>query len=105
MTSTKACGLTTTSWRRMSFKQSQFLMAVTGLLFTTAVTCFAQSDSVLADRIEAGDRKGALEMIQRNIPVDGAQPDGTTALHWAVYRVDEELVKALLARRAKADVV
>jgi len=80
-------------------------MAVAGLLFTTAVNCFAQSDSVLADRIEAGDRKAALEMIQRNVPVNSAQPDGTTALHWAVYRVDEELVKALLARRAKVDVV
>jgi len=70
-----------------------------------AMTCFAESDSALADRIEAGDRKAALEMIQRNAPVNSAQPDGTTPLHWAVYRVDEELVKTLLARGAKPDVV
>ncbi|HYR91839.1 MAG TPA: ankyrin repeat domain-containing protein [Terriglobia bacterium] len=70
-----------------------------------AVTSFAQSDSALADRIEAGDRKAALEMIGRNSPVNTSQPDGTTPLHWAVYRVDEELVKALLARGAKADIV
>jgi ankyrin repeat protein len=43
-------------------------------------------------------------MVQRNVPVNAAQPDGTTPLHWAVYRVDEELVKALLAHGAKADV-
>ena len=33
------------------------------------------------------------------------QPDGSTPLHWAVYRVDRELVAALLRRGAKADVV
>jgi ankyrin repeat protein len=77
-----------------------------------AVTCMwsittvaQQNDSALADRIEAGDRKSALEMIAKNVPVNAAQPDGSTPLHWAVYRVDEELVKALLAREAKADVL
>jgi ankyrin repeat protein len=81
------------------------LIAFTCVLSAAALTSFAQSESVLADRIEAGDRKAALEMIARNAPVNSAQPDGTTPLHWAVYRVDEELVKALLARGAKADVV
>jgi ankyrin repeat protein len=85
--------------------QTAATIAVTCVLFATAVTCFAESDSMLADRIEAGDRKAALEMISRNAPVNAAQPDGTTPLHWAVYRVDEELVKSLLARGAKADVV
>jgi ankyrin repeat protein len=69
------------------------------------VNSLAQSGSALADRIEAGDRKAALEMIARNASINSPQPSGTTPLHWAVYRVDEELVKALLARGAKADVV
>lgn len=89
----------------MSFKSIKNPVAVTGLLFVMAVTSLAQSDSTLADRIEAGDRKAALEMIARNAPVNNAQPDGSTPLHWAVYRVDEELVKSLIARGAKADVV
>jgi ankyrin repeat protein len=93
----------------MSFSRFKLSITVTCLFTAMVVTCFAQSgslsESVLADRIEAGDRKAALEMIARNTPVNGAQPDGTTPLHWAVYRVDEELVKALLARGAKADVV
>src|SRR5262245_16918005 len=105
MTSTKDCGLTITSWRPMLFNRLKSLLAVNFMLSAAAMTCFAESDSALADRIEAGDRKAALEMIQRNAPVNSAQPDGTTPLHWAVYRVDEELVKALLARGAKADVV
>lgn len=92
----------------MSFKRLIPLIAVTCVLLA-AVTCFGQSatvpGSVLADRIESGDRKTALEMIARNTNVNVAQRDGSTPLHWAVYRVDEELVKALLARGAKADVV
>jgi ankyrin repeat protein len=75
------------------------------VLLVATLPCLAQSNSSLADRIEAGDRKAALEMIRQNVPVNSAQPDGTTPLHWAVYRVDEELVNALLARGAKADVV
>src|SRR5215831_5563201 len=105
MTFTKDCGLTITSWFSMSFNRLKSLIAVTFMLSGAAMICFAESDSALVDRIEAGDRKAALEMIQRNVPVNSAQPDGTTPLHWAVYRVDEELVKTLLARGAKADVV
>jgi len=88
----------------MLSKRFTTLAAVTCALFAAAVTSFAQSDTALADRIERGDRKAALELIARNAPVNGSQPDGSTPLHWAVYRVDEELVKTLLARGAKADV-
>jgi ankyrin repeat protein len=87
----------------MLFKR--LTLTLTIAFFASALTCFAQSPSPLADRIEAGDRKGTLELIARKTPVNSAQPDGSTPLHWAVYRVDEELVKALLARGAKADVV
>jgi ankyrin repeat protein len=89
----------------MSFNRFKLLLIATSMLFAAAVTSFAQSGSALADRIEAGDRKAALELLTRNAPVNSPQPDGSTPLHWAVYRVDEELVKALLARGAKADVV
>ena len=50
----------------------------------------------LADKIQAGDRRAALEMIAKGADVNQTQPDGTTPLHWAVYRVDRELVQALL---------
>ena len=33
-----------------------------------------------------------------------AQPDGTRPIHWAVYRVDYELLDALIAKKAKVDV-
>src|SRR5215471_5182261 len=104
MTSTKACGLTTTSWHPMLFKRIKTLLAAACVLSAASMLSFAQSGSALADRIEAGDRKAALDLIAKNVPVNSAQPDGTTPLHWAVYRVDEELVKTLLGRGAKADV-
>jgi uncharacterized protein len=58
----------------------------------------------LAELIRAGNRTAALEQIRLGADVNAAQGDGTTALHWAVYKVDPELVALLLARGAKPDV-
>src|SRR5215472_5468029 len=60
--------------------------------------------SALADRIQAGDRRAALALIDGGADVNRAQPDGTTPLHWAAYRVDQDLVQTLLKKGAKADV-
>jgi ankyrin repeat protein len=73
------------------------------LLFVAPGTAAAQSS--LADRIQSGDRKSALAMIAAGADVNKAQPDGTTPLHWAAYRVDRELVQTLLKKGARADVV
>ena len=43
-------------------------------------------------------------MIQAGADVNEAQPDGTRPIHWAVYRVDYDLVDALIAKKAKVDV-
>ena len=57
-----------------------------------------RSDSGRRSRRGAGhDRQGRR--------VNQTQPDGTTPLHWAVYRVDRELVAALLKKGARAHVV
>jgi len=80
--------------------------------FVLAVCCAAAAAPVwaqapkssLADLIEAGNRKAALEKIRAGADVNEAQPDGTRPIHWAVYRVDYELLDALIARKAKVDV-
>ena len=59
----------------------------------------------LADLIQAGDRGAALAAIRAGADVNAAQGDGTTPLHWAVYKVDAELVAQLLKRGATANVV
>jgi len=63
----------------------------------------AKPDS-LATLIQSGNRKTALEKIRAGADVNEAQPDGTRPVHWAVYRVDYELLDALIARKAKVDV-
>ena len=63
-----------------------------------------QSGSVLADLIQAGNRKAALDTIRTGADVNAAQPDGTRPIHWAVYKVDYELIQALIAKKATVDV-
>jgi uncharacterized protein len=58
----------------------------------------------LATLIQRGDRKAALERIRAGADVNEAQPDGTRPIHWAVFKVDYELLDALIAKKAKADV-
>src|SRR6185312_282131 len=63
----------------------------------------AENDS-LAGLIRAGNRKAALEKIRAGADVNAAQPDGTRPVHWAVYRVDYELLDALIAKKAQVNV-
>ena len=58
----------------------------------------------LANLIQEGNRKAALAQIRAGADVNAAQPDGTRPIQWAVYRVDYELLDALIAKKAKVDV-
>jgi ankyrin repeat protein len=64
----------------------------------------AHAQRPLADLIQNGERAAALALIDDGTDVNVTQGDGTTPLHWAVYKVDRELVTELLDRGAKADV-
>src|SRR4051794_38754196 len=80
--------------------------AVGAALGQSQTTTQAQREaSTLADLIQAGNRKTALDRIRTGgADVNAAQPDGTRPIHWAVYRVDYELIDALIAKKAKVDV-
>src|SRR5579862_5752884 len=74
-------------------------------LISAAVPVLAQGQKdSLASLIQSGNRKAALDRIRAGADVNEAQPDGTRPVHWAVYRVDHELLQALIARKAKVDV-
>jgi ankyrin repeat protein len=62
----------------------------------------AQKES-LASLIQDGNRKAALDRIRAGADVNEAQPDGTRPIHWAVYKVDHELLAALIAKKAKVN--
>jgi ankyrin repeat protein len=91
----------------MSFENRRLtlLPAAAWLSFALCVApAAAQTDAALADRIQAGDIEAARESIRQGAGVNAAQPDGTTPLHWAVYRVEPGLVAELLARGARPEV-
>jgi uncharacterized protein len=64
----------------------------------TAVT----RDTRLVEALKAGDTAAALGLLQKRVDVNVAEPDGTTALHWAVRLDDLNLVNRLI--RAGANV-
>jgi ankyrin repeat protein len=80
---------------------------ITALLTTIAAwssLSFAQAASPLADLIQDGRRYEAIRLIDQGADVNEAQNDGTTPLHWAVYRKDTALVTRLLEHGANAAV-
>jgi ankyrin repeat protein len=65
----------------------------------------ASNSQSLAALIRDGNRDAVLAAITSpDIDVDAREPDGSTALLWATYKVDHELVRTLLKKGAKANV-
>src|SRR5262245_36668876 len=71
------------------------------LLMLLSVPGFAAGSEV-ADAAMKGDQAAVSSLIQQKANVNAPQPDGATALHWAVYRGDKEMADLLL--RAGANV-
>ena len=61
------------------------------------VVSAASLDMRLADAAMNGDRDAVRALLQKHADVNGAQGDGSTALHWAAYKDDLEMAKLLLA--------
>ena len=81
-----------------------FKVVAIGLLSLAASSAVAQQET-LVDLIRAGNREAVLAAITSpDIDVNAQEPDGSTALMWATYKVDRDLVRALLKAGAKANV-
>ena len=76
-------------------------MAAALVLLATASGAWA-ADATLAAAVQRLDRPAIRQLIDKKIAINTPQPDGTTALHWATYHDDLDLVSRLLA--AGADV-
>src|SRR5258708_39578738 len=80
--------------------------AIFAVIFCLAAASTAAAvDDTLAGLIQVGNRDAALKKIAAGADVNAAQGDGTTPLHWAVYKIDADLVRALLERGAKPDLI
>ena len=62
-----------------------------------AASCLAASDLRLVDAVKRRDPKTVASLIQQRADVNAAQPDGATALGWAVYLGAGETAELLLA--------
>jgi ankyrin repeat protein len=69
------------------------------ILFLLASTAFGGK---LVDSVKTGDRAAVLTLIQQKADVNAPEPDGTTAIMWAVRQDDQDLADRLI--RAGADV-
>jgi len=81
------------------FVRKAFLTC-TILLAVSTVLGGGQSKSRLAEVVHSGDSAAAMDLLKKGAKADSAEPDGTTALHWAVQQDDARLVRALLAAGA-----
>jgi uncharacterized protein len=69
------------------------------VLFTASVAAAATAD--VAEAAKRGDRAAVQAALARKADVNLAQPDGTTALHWAVEHDDLEMTDLLLRAGAR----
>jgi ankyrin repeat protein len=82
--------------------RATILVLAVALLVTPASAQTRGRDTRLVDALRAGDTTAALALLQKRVDVNVAEPDGTTALHWAVRLDDLNLINRLL--RAGASV-
>ena len=68
------------------------------------LAAFAAVQSDVADAVEHGDKAAVQKLIQQHADVNAPQPDGATALHWAVYHSDRPMVETLLRAGANPKV-
>ena len=73
------------------------------LLFTfLLMTAHAAGDVALIDAVRAGDSAVVRSLLKQKVAVNAAAPDGMTALHWAAYEDQPDMVTMLLAAGANA---
>ncbi|MFM2124708.1 MAG: hypothetical protein RL328_1159, partial [Acidobacteriota bacterium] len=81
----------------------QLIPALLCLIAALPLTAQSPNDPI-ASLIQTGNRKAALARIRAGADVNEAQSDGTRPIHWAIYKVDYELIEALLAKKANVNV-
>lgn len=80
-------GMTATRWALAGV----LALALSGAVVTAAAP--------VADAAEKSDRTAVRRWIRQRADVNGAQPDGMTALHWAALHDDVETAKLLVGAR------
>ena len=82
-----------------------FLLATCVILGMSAASATAATarDLPLLEAARAADADAVRALLERQVDVNVAETDGTTALHWAAYRGDIEAARLLLDAGAAAE--
>ena len=78
---------------------------VAALILCIGASGRAIGPSDVADAVMNGDAATLRALLRKKSDVNAPQVDGTTALHWAVYRDDLEAANLLIASGASSKAV
>jgi ankyrin repeat protein len=79
-----------------------FLVA---LLLAASLMAADLGRPAMIEAAKSGDKEALRTLIQKKADVNAAEPDGTTALHWASYRDDLDSADLLIRAGAKVNAV
>jgi len=80
-----------------------FLAGAVLAIFAASAMAAAAAPAPLVDAVKSKDRAAALKLIAQRADVNATEPDGTTALHWAVHQDDLDLAERLIKAGAKVN--
>ncbi|MDR0780548.1 MAG: ankyrin repeat domain-containing protein [Pseudomonadales bacterium] len=89
---------------KLSIVQQTWRSAVLSALLAGSVHAQSGNEQQLLQFASQGNTAAARELLTQSVDVNAAQSDGTTALHWAVYYDDADLVAQLLRQGADVGV-
>src|SRR4051812_46559575 len=72
-------------------------------MLTTVLTLLLAAAPTLVDAVKSGDKAAAIALLARRVDVNAPEPDGTTALHWAIHQNDVDLADRLIRAGAKVN--
>ena len=72
-------------------------------VFVLSIVSVSAVPATLFDAIKTGDKQAVLSLLNQHVDVNVRQPDGATALHWAVHRDDLETTQLLIAAGANVN--
>ena len=75
---------------------SGFVVLSVALLAAVGSAQAAVDEVPLIEAVKRGDATAVRDLLAQSVDVDGAEPDGTTALHWAAHLGDAASVELLL---------
>jgi ankyrin repeat protein len=73
-----------------------YAMCVLFLLSTPSRTAAAERDLRLIDAVKKADKAAVRTLARQKVSVNAAEGDGRTALHWAAYAADVDMVNVLI---------